>query len=302
MPDSNVRGDSVNVEQIMDQIRARIREKHGVDDAEPQMRELLPVKLEKFLDPQGGRSNLLDEFRKVHAAYEPLDLPSDTFQDTTLYQSHRGLLRVVRRLLNPILKLFFNPNALVQALHAQSRLNERLIERDAKLQADRQRLDTFHVEVMHTLVLEMMRLSRDVKNLKMQVESVSSRQEFNERRSRALESAVQHHPAQAEVPHHAATSEVTISTPPLPPREGQMPGGHPESPGQRSRRRRRRRGRRGTAGPPSAVMGQPTASASADVGAQPAATAQAADSHHESASEPSSSTGHDAGPPDSNDQ
>ena len=32
MPDFNVRSDSVNVEQIMEQIRVRIREKRGVDD------------------------------------------------------------------------------------------------------------------------------------------------------------------------------------------------------------------------------------------------------------------------------
>ena len=34
MPDFNVRSDSVNVEQIMEQIRARIREKRGVDYTE----------------------------------------------------------------------------------------------------------------------------------------------------------------------------------------------------------------------------------------------------------------------------
>ena len=52
MPDFNVRSDSVNVEQIMEQIRARIREKRGVDYTEEQIRELAAVKLEKFLDPQ----------------------------------------------------------------------------------------------------------------------------------------------------------------------------------------------------------------------------------------------------------
>jgi len=31
MADFNIRSDSVNVEQIMEQIRARIREKRGVD-------------------------------------------------------------------------------------------------------------------------------------------------------------------------------------------------------------------------------------------------------------------------------
>ena len=40
MPDFNARTDSVNVEQIMDQIRERIREKRGVDYEEQQVQEL----------------------------------------------------------------------------------------------------------------------------------------------------------------------------------------------------------------------------------------------------------------------
>ena len=59
MPDFNVRSDSVNVEQIMEQIRARIREKRGVDYTEQQIRELAAVKLERFLDPRGVRSDLV---------------------------------------------------------------------------------------------------------------------------------------------------------------------------------------------------------------------------------------------------
>ena len=66
MPDFNVRSDSVNVEEIMEQIRARVREKRGVDYTEQQIRELAAVKLEKFLDPRGVRSDLLDQFR-THA-------------------------------------------------------------------------------------------------------------------------------------------------------------------------------------------------------------------------------------------
>ncbi len=38
MADFNIRSDSVNVEQIMRQIRARIREKRGVDYTEQQIR------------------------------------------------------------------------------------------------------------------------------------------------------------------------------------------------------------------------------------------------------------------------
>src|SRR5216117_2362912 len=109
MSDFNIRSDSVDVEQIMEQIRARIREKRGVDYTEQQIRELAAVKLEKFLDPKGVRSDLLDQYRKIQPTYEP-ELPNYEFEESTIYDTHRGLLRFIRKLLNPLLKLFFNPN------------------------------------------------------------------------------------------------------------------------------------------------------------------------------------------------
>src|SRR6476620_6264222 len=108
MPDFNVRSDSVNVEQIMEQIRARIREKRGVDYTEEQIRQLATVKLEKFLDPRGVRSDLLDQFRKAQPPYQPPELPNYSFEDSTLFESHRAPIRWLRKLLLPILKLFFN--------------------------------------------------------------------------------------------------------------------------------------------------------------------------------------------------
>src|ERR671934_136452 len=87
MADFNVRADSVNVEQIMEQIRARIRERRGIDYTEQQIRDLAAVKLEKFLDPRGVRSDLLEQFRR---AQTPNDLPNYVFEETTLYETHRG--------------------------------------------------------------------------------------------------------------------------------------------------------------------------------------------------------------------
>src|SRR5438093_5955259 len=190
MAEFNVRSDSVNVEQIMEQIRARIREKRGVDYTEQQIRELAAVKLEKFLDPRGVRSDLLDQFRKAQPAYEPPQLPNFAFEDATLFESHRGPIRWMRKLLLPILKLFFNPNPLIQALHIQSRLNTMNAEREARREATRRQMDQLYYELIHNLVVETTRLGIEVKNLKMRLESVSSRLEFNERRARALESAV----------------------------------------------------------------------------------------------------------------
>src|SRR3954471_18664363 len=150
MADFSVRSDSVNVEQIMEQIRSRIREKRGVDYTEQQIRELAAVKLEKFLDPRGVRSDLLDQFRKAQPAYEPPELPNFAFEDATLFESHRGPIRWMRKLLLPILKLFFNPNPLIQALNIQSKLNTINAERESARRA----LDQLYYELIHNLVIE----------------------------------------------------------------------------------------------------------------------------------------------------
>src|SRR5579862_7934051 len=195
MADFNVRSDSVDVVQIKNQIRARIREKRGVDYTEQQIRDLATVKLDKFIDPSGVRSDLLDQFRKARPAYEPPELPNFAFEDSTLFESHRGFIRFMRTLLNPILKLFFNPNPLIQALNIQARLNRMNAEREARLQASRTATEQLLYEVIHNLVVELTRTGIEVKNMKMRVESLASRVEFNERRARALESVVVYRPA-----------------------------------------------------------------------------------------------------------
>ena len=121
MSDFSVRSDNVDVEQIMRQIRSRIREKRGVDYTEEEIRELANVKLEKFIDPKGVRSNLLEEYRRLASA-EPAP-PNFAFGEDTLYETHRAPIRWLRSLLRPFLKLLFNPNPLIQALHIQSQLN-----------------------------------------------------------------------------------------------------------------------------------------------------------------------------------
>jgi hypothetical protein len=120
-----------------------------------------------------------------------------------------------------------------------------LIEREAS----RHGRDQLQYELLHNLVLETTRMSIEVKNLKMQLESFGSRLDFSERRVRALESVVVYRPS----PEAAGLSVPPASQTPT---SDVAPVGAPqgEGPGQRSRRRRRRRGRRGTA-PAAAVMG-----------------------------------------------
>jgi hypothetical protein len=273
MSDFNVRSDSVDVEQIMEQIRARIREKRGVDYTEQQLRELAAVKLEKFLDPRGVRSDLLQRFKERQPQYEKPLLPLYTFEDTTIYETHRGPLQWIRKMLQPLLKLLFNPNPIIHALHAQAEINALNLEREEAQVKRRMEMESLYYEIIHNLVFELTRSGIEVKNLKMRVESLASRLEFNERRARALESAVVYRTAGDEpaepVTSDSLTEAASYTSPsslaqsaasPAPASAQLQPasatGVQPEGPGQRSRRRRRRRGRR--SGPPaSAIMGVP---------------------------------------------
>jgi hypothetical protein len=219
MSDFTIRSENVDVEDIMRQIRARIREKRGVDYTEQEIAELARVKLERFLDPQSLRSELLQAYRRQW----PAPPPNYPFDHDTIYISSRGaagrMLTALRRLLNPILKLFFNPTPVTHALHLQSRLNEYFLAARNDL--------TY--EVLHNLVVELTRLGIENRNLKMRLESLAGRLEFHERRARSLEGAVQ------------------FRQPPTPARPDSTEGS--EADAERSgRKRRRRRGRRRPSG------------------------------------------------------
>jgi len=218
MSDFSVRSDSVDVEQIMRQIRARIREKRGSDYTEAELQQLASVKLEKFLDPRGVRSDLVEQFRKHRVvSAEP---PTYEFEDTTLYETHRGLLRFIRKLLHPILKLFINPNPLIQALHTQKQINAEFHRRFRQ----REEMDPLYYEVVHNLVVETTRLGIEVHNLKMRVESLSSRMDFDERRARSLEGAVQYRqPPQQQQPQQQQRRQEQRQQPQQPRQEQRAP-------------------------------------------------------------------------------
>ena len=251
MSDFQVRSDSVDVEQIMEQIRRRVRDKRGVDYTEEQIRELATVRLEKFLDPKNLRSDLLEQFRRSRPGDDSSLPPMATyeFEDSTLYDTHRGLLRTIRRLLNPLLKLFFNPNQLVNVLHQQAELNRHFVQTTRQARVDRAAWNSLYYEVLHNLVLETTRAGIEIKNLKMRVEALSSRLDFSERRVRALEGVVQYRPEavaprerRPEAPSQAAGSVEPAGVP------GAGAGSGPADAGPGGdvrRRRRRRRGRRG---------------------------------------------------------
>jgi ribonuclease E len=193
MTEFQVRSDAVDVEQIMRQIRSRIREKRGADYTEQEIRELAQVKLEKFLDPRGIRSNLVQEFRR-NRVITPAP-PTVGIGDVDVFGSPRPMLRSIRKLLSPILRLFFSPTPMVHAINTMQKQQNEVNAEFHRRFRQREEMDPLYYEVIHNLVVELTRLSIENQNLKMKVESLSSRMDFDERRARALETVVAYKPA-----------------------------------------------------------------------------------------------------------
>jgi hypothetical protein len=286
MAEFNIQSDSVDVSRIMEQIRTRIREKRGADYTEQQIHELASVKLERFLDSGQVRSDLVEHYRQLEPPGQLDPIPDRQihhpipwagpppppevfdFDQDTIYVSSRGpmgkLIRLIRKLLNPIIKLFFNPTPMVFALARQAEINDwtlqtlqrqtelvpgllqrqtDLIQRQTKLVervndqfervgqkfAAREEFDALNFEVLNNVVVEMTRLSVDMKNHTMRVESVAGRLDFAARRAQAVEAVGE---SRSPRPREAS-----------PDREGDdtETGTRP--------RRRRRRSRRRTEGP-----------------------------------------------------
>ena len=315
-PEFSIRSDSVDVEQIMTQIRTRIREKRGVDYTEEELRQLASVKLEKFLDPTKVRSDLIAHYRRLREPGSGATAPPENyaFDDHLVYGSARGgtggVITRIRRLLNPVLKLFFNPNPIIQVLNRQSAIN-------AYNREEFDRTAALNYELIHNLVLEVTRLGIEVKNLKMRVESLSGRLDFSDRRARALESVVQYRPgtgpaaelAEAAPTPAAAGGRAARRDGDTPGREGEAAAsaGPIKGEAQRARRRRRRRGRGGAAGQPDpgsiASGGEPGAQADAADGAgAPGADGGAGDSLPFDGGEPGPADGHEPGTGDPTDR
>src|SRR6185369_11986629 len=121
-----------------------------------------------------------------------------------LYETHRPMLRKIRQWLNPVLKLFINPAAVSGAIQAQ-----------AKRQSD-----VLFYEVVHNLVVEITRLGIEVHNMKMRVESMSSRLDFDERRARALEGSMQQRPQRRQDFQRSPMTSGSPASPTAPPGSG----------------------------------------------------------------------------------
>ena len=258
------RADHLDVEQIMREIRAKIAQRHGVELTDQQVQDLASRRLESILDPRTIKPSLLDQLRKSAGARPDTVAAADRaavpyeFEDTTLYDSPSGFTRFMRKLLNPILKLFFNPNPLIRALHIQARLNVEAGRREAERDERQAEWNALHYELLQRIVTETARVSLEVQSLVLKVESLSAKVDFNERRVRGIEGTVhQARPAgrEREREREREPREVPQPRPPVPLPMPDVAAAPPETPAAEApasgeaprRKRRRRRGRRGGA-------------------------------------------------------
>jgi hypothetical protein len=238
------RDGGVDVEQVMREIRARISQRHGIELSTQQIQELAARRLEAILEPRNVKPQLLEQLRRSTAPEVPTAQPLDTyeFDDATLFETHRGILRFLRRVLSPILKLFFNPTPLVQALNKQARINKELAAREVEREQRQSEWNALQYELLQRMVLETSRISIEMQALVNRIESLSTKVDFNERRVRSMESTA----APAARPHRPLdTPAVSVPSPAASGDGGSAEPQPAEGVGEGTRRRRRRRrGRR----------------------------------------------------------
>jgi len=241
------RSDRVDVEQIMRDIRTRIAQRSGIELSNQQIQELAARRLEAILDPRGLKPELLDQLRRsagersVSADVVTAGgVQSYPFDEAALYDSPNALLRFIRKLLQPLLRMMFNPTPIAHALAVQSRLNAEITAREAERDRRQTEWNALHYEILQRLALEVSRGSIDTQNLLLRVESLAAKVDFNERRVRSMEGVqVRVRPQETVQPAQAAASPTTEGAG-IPPPVGPTQSGEPSR-----RRRRRRRGRRG---------------------------------------------------------
>ena len=93
------------------------------------------------------------------------------FEEVNLYDSPSGLLRFVRKALNPILRLFFNPTPIAHALAVQGRLNADAATRETERERRQAEWNALHYEILQRLVTEVARVSLEAKS-SLRVESL----------------------------------------------------------------------------------------------------------------------------------
>ena len=163
----SIKGSDIDVEAVMATIRARIEEKRKGLYTEEEVREIAEMKLDSVLDASQFNSDFVAAFRARNEQW------NFTFGPETIYQSSRGfagrLIRLARRLLNPVLKLFFNPGPIGGALERQADLNR------------------YYVSLLHNMAVELTKMNLELTNLKARLRATGAKVEFQTRREKVLE-------------------------------------------------------------------------------------------------------------------
>jgi hypothetical protein len=163
-----IESDGLDVDEVLRLVRQRIAEKRdGGLFTEDELREVTRRGLEAVLEAGELRGDLIEEFRARDARW------NYTFDAESIYRSTPGLvgrqLRRLRRLLQPVQKLFWNPGPMVSALSRQADLNR------------------YQVHLLHNLVLELTRLNLQVQELRNRNLQLTGRLELLARREKTLE-------------------------------------------------------------------------------------------------------------------
>jgi len=246
--------DHVDIEQTMRDIRTRIAQRHGIDLTTQQIQDLAARRLESILDMRAIRPELMAQLRRsagsgAETQPEPA-APTFSFDDATIYGGHRGLVGFLRKIFNPILRLFFDPDPVVDALKAQATLNARILEHEGTHERRQAEWNALHYEILQRVVTEVSRLSLELHALSTRVEALGAKVDFNERRVRSMEGTTfqprsSARPDPLPAPQAVAT-EPAVSGP---------PSDSPTAAGDAPRRRRRRRRGRRSGGPLDAPPG-----------------------------------------------
>jgi hypothetical protein len=164
------KGTDVDVEAIMANIRRKIDEKRKGLYTEDEVREIAEMKLDAVLDASQFNSDFVAAFRARDEKW------NFRFDPETIYASSHagggGLIRAVRRFLNPLLKLFFNPNPVISALSRQADLNR------------------YYVMLLHNMAQELTRTNLELTNLKARLRTLGIRVDFQAKREKTMEQVV----------------------------------------------------------------------------------------------------------------
>ncbi len=163
----SAKGSDIDVEAIMANIRKKIEEKRKGLYTEEEVKEIAEMRLDAILDSNEFNSDFVAAFRARDAQW------NYSFTPETIYQSSAGskggLIRKLRSLLNPVLKLFFNPNPMISALTRQSDLNR------------------YYVLLLNNMTTEVTRLNLKLTNLKARLRTLGVRVDFQTKREKTFE-------------------------------------------------------------------------------------------------------------------